>query len=96
MQTFGKTMQTARSGFALWNSKKQLFFKEYHSCNKPVWTKILPEIGCFSRNVAVRLAKRLACQSQIVRIVSLDLIDSLVNEEKRKSNLGLALDGQKN
>lgn len=55
----------------------RLYFKEYQGRNKPIWTDNPNEAGCYDKEKALRLQKRLACQSQVV-----ELCGKIENEHK--------------
>jgi len=51
--------------YVLYNKKKNKYFKEYQG-NKPVWCDSILDAVQYHTMIALRMQKRLACQSQIV------------------------------
>jgi len=54
--------------YVLYNKKRDQYFKEYQG-NKPVWCDNILDAAQYHTIMALRMQKRLACQSQVVEII---------------------------
>lgn len=52
--------------YMLLKKMPRLYFKEYQGRNKPIWTDNHLEAAQYDREQALRMQKRLVCQSQVV------------------------------
>lgn len=71
--------------YVLKKKMPRLYFKEYQGRNKPIWTDNPFEAGCYNEKQALRMKRRLACQSQVVSLVG--VLDGSRKEMKDMTRL---------